>query len=89
MTAIAVGSCSPHFKVLERLGIVDTERYVARTTEVRIRGFRDKAGWIKRHRQCCICHTQQFLNGTVLYDGQQGEGCRTIAFPRFGELTSA
>ena len=31
----------------------------------------------------------QFLNGTVLYDGRQGEGGRTFAFPRFGELSSA
>ena len=31
----------------------------------------------------------QFLNGTVLYDGRQGEGGRTLAFPRFGELSSA
>ena len=31
----------------------------------------------------------QFFNGTVLYDGQQGEGGRTFAFPRFGELSSA
>ena len=29
----------------------------------------------------------QFLNGTVLYDRRQGEGGRTFAFPRFGELT--
>ena len=29
------------------------------------------------------------LNGTVLYDGRQGEGGRTFAFPRFGELSSA
>ena len=43
----------------------------------------------QRHRQCCIRHTEQFLNGTVLYDGRQGEGGRTFAFPRFGELTSA
>ena len=27
----------------------------------------------------------QFLNGTVLYDGRQGESGRTFAFPRFGE----
>ena len=32
---------------------------------------------------------RQFLNGTVLYDGRQGEGGRTFAFPRFGELSSA
>ena len=31
----------------------------------------------------------QFLNGTVLCDGRQGEGGRTFAFPRFGELSSA
>ena len=43
----------------------------------------------QRHRQCCIRHTEQFLNGTVLYDGRQGEGGRTFAFPRFGELSSA
>ena len=43
----------------------------------------------QRHRQCCIRHTEQILNGTVLYDGRQGEGGRTFAFPRFGELTSA
>ena len=43
----------------------------------------------QRYRQCCIRHTEQFLNGTVLYDGRQGEGGRTFAFPRFGELTSA
>ena len=43
----------------------------------------------QRHCQCCIRHTEQFLNGTVLYDGRQGEGGRTFAFPRFGELTSA
>ena len=30
----------------------------------------------------------QFLNGTVLYDGRQGEGGRTFAFPRFGELSA-
>ena len=43
----------------------------------------------QRHRQCCIRHTEQFLNGNVLYDGRQGEGGRTFAFPRFGELSSA
>ena len=43
----------------------------------------------QRHRQCCIRHTEQILNGTVLYDGGQGEGGRTFAFSRFGELTSA
>ena len=31
----------------------------------------------------------QFLNRTVLYDGRQGEGGRTFAFARFGELSSA
>ena len=31
----------------------------------------------------------QFLNGTVRYDGRQGEGGRNFAFPRFGELSSA
>ena len=43
----------------------------------------------QRHRQCCIRHTEQILNGTVLYDGRQGDGGRTFAFLRFGELTSA
>ena len=43
----------------------------------------------QRHRQCCIRHIEQFLNGTVLYNGRQGEGSRTFAFPSFGELTSA
>ena len=28
-------------------------------------------------------------DSTVLYDGRQGEGGRTFAFPRFGELSSA
>ena len=28
----------------------------------------------QRHRQCCIRHTEQILNGAVLYDGRQGEG---------------
>ena len=32
----------------------------------------------QRHRQFCICHTEQFLNGTVLYDGWQGVGGRTF-----------
>ena len=32
----------------------------------------------QRHRQCCIRHTEQFLNRTVLYDGRQGEGGRTF-----------
>ena len=32
--------------------------------------------------------TRTVLNGTVLYDGRQGEGGRTFAFPRFGELSS-
>ena len=35
----------------------------------------------QRHCQCCIRHTEQILNGTVLYDGRQGEGGRTFAFP--------
>ena len=39
----------------------------------------------QRHRQCCIRHTEQIFNGTVLCDGRRG---RTFAFPRFGELTS-
>ena len=38
---------------------------------------------------CTLRHTEQILNGTVLYDGRQGEGGRTFAFLRFGELTSA
>ena len=25
----------------------------------------------QRHRQCCIRHTEHFLNGTVLYDGRR------------------
>ena len=40
----------------------------------------------QRHHQCCIRHTEQFLNGTVLYD--EGPTARRLLFQGLANSTA-